>query len=280
VTSAGVPVTSAAESAARDRAAIGAGVPSRALMRAAGMAAAAEIVRRFAGRGLRRRGVAVFAGPGNNGGDAWVVAGALAAGGIPVRMIQVGRPGTPDAIAERAAWMNAPGVAMSVTTGAEALAIDGLLGTGASGAPRGAIADAVARIALMRDSGVPVVALDVPTGVDATTGDAAGAVVADVTLTFGTMKRGLLVARGHAGMIVVLDIGLGSAAVLDDGAARAADRGGLQQGHTAPRGDRRGGPRYGGGRPSRRARGTRERRRLGQGFCRVVERVRCADCGL
>jgi hydroxyethylthiazole kinase-like uncharacterized protein yjeF len=223
VISTGVPVTSAAESAVRDQAAISAGVPSRALMRAAGMAAAAEIVRRFAGRGLRRRGVAVFAGPGNNGGDAWVVAGALAASGIPVNMIPVGRPGATDATAERTAWMNAPGVVMSAATGAEALAVDGLLGTGASGSPRGALADAVARIALMRASGVPVVALDVPTGVDATTGDAAGAVVADVTLTFGTMKRGLLVARGHAGAIVVLDIGLGLAAVLDDGAPTLVD---------------------------------------------------------
>jgi ADP-dependent NAD(P)H-hydrate dehydratase / NAD(P)H-hydrate epimerase len=211
----GVVVTSAAESAARDQAAIAAGVPSRALMRAAGMAAAAEIVRRFAGRGLRRRGVAVFAGPGNNGGDAWVVAAALATGGIPVRVVAVGETRTADAIAERGQTAAA---LIAEPTAGEAVVVDGLLGTGSSGAPRGAIAEAVDRIASLRAAGARVVALDVPTGVDATTGDAAGAVVADLTLTFGTMKRGLLVARAQAGVIAVLDIGLGPALALDDGA--------------------------------------------------------------
>jgi NAD(P)H-hydrate epimerase len=216
---AAVVVTSAAQSAARDQAAIAAGVPSRALMRAAGLAAAGEIVRRFAGRGLRRRGVAIFAGPGNNGGDAWVVAGALAAGGIPVRVVAVGETRTPDAIAERAL----SGVGAAEPTGAEPVVVDGLLGTGSVGAPRGGIATAVTRIAAMRAAGAAVVALDIPTGVDATTGAAAGAVMADLTLTFGTMKRGLLVARGHAGAIVVLDIGLGTAAALDDGAPELVD---------------------------------------------------------
>ena len=219
----GVVVTSATESAARDRAAIGAGVPSRALMRAAGMAAAGEIVRRFAGRGLRRRGVAVFAGPGNNGGDAWVVAGALAIAGIPVRVTAVGETRTPDAVAERARAVGMPGVLVGDPTGGEPVVVDGLLGTGSSGAPRGAIADAIARITGMRERGATVVALDVPTGVDATTGGADGALMADLTLTFGTMKRGLLVARAQAGAIVVLDIGLGAAATLDDGAARLID---------------------------------------------------------
>jgi ADP-dependent NAD(P)H-hydrate dehydratase / NAD(P)H-hydrate epimerase len=221
--SGGVVVTSAAESAARDRAAIGAGVPSRALMRAAGIAAAGEIVRRFAGRGLRRRGVAVFAGPGNNGGDAWVVAGALAVGGIPVRVTAVGETRTPDAIAERAQAIAMTGVVVGAPTGAEPVVVDGLLGTGSSGAPRGAIGEAVARIAAMRAVGSTVVALDVPTGVDATTGAADGALAADVTLTFGTMKRGLLVARAQAGTIILLDIGLGGAATLGDGAPVMAD---------------------------------------------------------
>jgi NAD(P)H-hydrate epimerase len=214
-----VVVTSAAESAARDQAAIAAGVPSRALMRAAGMAAAAEIVRRFGGRGVRRRGVAVFAGPGNNGGDAWVVAGALTAAGVPVRVVAVGETRTPDAIAERAQ----SGVVVADPTGAEPVVVDGLLGTGSTGAPRGSIAAAVARIAAMRATGATVVALDIPTGVDATTGAATGAVMADLTLTFGTMKRGLLVARAQAGAIVVLDIGLGPAAVLADGAPALVD---------------------------------------------------------
>ena len=75
-----VPVVSAPQAAARDRAAIAAGVPSRALMQRAGAAAAGEICRRYGAR--LAGGVAVYAGPGNNGGDGWVVAGALAAAGV------------------------------------------------------------------------------------------------------------------------------------------------------------------------------------------------------
>src|ERR1700722_16883527 len=75
-----VRVASAAESAACDQAAIAAGIPSRALMRVAGTVAASEIARRFGA--VLSRGVSVYAGPGNNGGDAWVVADALAASGV------------------------------------------------------------------------------------------------------------------------------------------------------------------------------------------------------
>lgn len=205
-----VRVTSAAESAALDQAAIAGGVPSRALMRAAGYAAAGEIVSRYLAT-ENRRGVAVFAGGGNNGGDAWVVAGALATAGVAVRVCEVAPARTPDAQAERAAAMTKPLVTVGVPTGAESVVVDGLLGTGASGTPRGPIADAIARIAAMRASGATVVALDVPSGVDATTGVADGSVVADLTVTFGTIKRGLLIARGRCGGIVVVDIGLGDA---------------------------------------------------------------------
>lgn len=206
-------VVSAAESAARDRAAIAAGIPSRALMRVAGTATAGEIARRFGA--LLSRGVAIYAGPGNNGGDAWVVAAALAAVGVPVRVTAVGETRTPDAIAERAAAEPLIGSGTSAP-GSEAIVVDGLLGTGATGAPRGVVADAIARIAESRRQGAVVVALDVPSGVDATTGSAEGAVRADLTVTFGTLKRGLAIARGHAGAIAVLDIGLGIHADGDD----------------------------------------------------------------
>ncbi|MFL5578183.1 MAG: NAD(P)H-hydrate epimerase, partial [Gemmatimonadaceae bacterium] len=85
-------VVTAAQSAARDRAAIEAGVPSRALMRQAGAAAATEIARRRPLDG----GVAIFAGPGNNGGDAWVVARSLAAAGVAVRVCEAAEARTPD----------------------------------------------------------------------------------------------------------------------------------------------------------------------------------------
>jgi NAD(P)H-hydrate epimerase len=95
--------------------------------------------------------------------------------------------------------------------------IDGLLGTGASGAPRGALADAVETIVELRDRGATVVALDVPSGLDASTGAAEHVVTADLTLTFATVKRGILVARNRSGAVAVLDIGLDVYADLDDG---------------------------------------------------------------
>ena len=90
-----VRVVTAAEAAAADRGAIDAGIPSRALMQRAGAAAATEIALRYP-RAIRR-GVTVYAGPGNNGGDGWVVAGALVAAGIPARVVQVGELRTAEA---------------------------------------------------------------------------------------------------------------------------------------------------------------------------------------
>ncbi|HET7458886.1 MAG TPA: NAD(P)H-hydrate dehydratase [Gemmatimonadaceae bacterium] len=215
-----VHVTTAAQSAARDRAAIDGGVPSRALMGRAGAAAAGEIARRYAD--LLPFGVAVFAGPGNNGGDAWVVAAALAAAGVAVRVAEAVEPRTADAAAERA--IAAPLLSLGEPHGAERLVVDGLLGTGATGDPRGAVADAIRRVVEMRERGATVVALDVPSGLDATTGRlGAPAVTADLTLTFGTLKRGLLAARDAAGAIAVLDIGLGAHAHVDDGAPPLVD---------------------------------------------------------
>ena len=195
----------AAEAAAADRRAIDAGIPSRALMQRAGAAAATEIALRFP-RGIRR-GVAVYAGPGNNGGDGWVVAGALSAAGIPARVRQFGELRTDDARAER------DHVVASLPAGdphgGEEIIVDALLGTGTSGAPRGVIARGIDEMMQRRANGARIVALDVPSGLDATSGGCEGAVVADLTLTFGTIKQGQLIARGHCGRLVVLDIGLG-----------------------------------------------------------------------
>lgn len=203
-----VRVVGASDAAAWDRATIERGVPSRALMQRAGAAAAGEIARRYAHR--LSRGVAIFAGPGNNGGDAWVVARALAASGVDVRVQETGSARTDDARAERELAMRSIGT--GPPTGAEEVVVDGVLGTGAKGAPRDAAADAVARITACRATGASVVALDVPSGLDASTGDAELAVTADLTLTFGSLKRGHLTARGRCGRIVVLDIGLDPAA--------------------------------------------------------------------
>ena len=216
-----IRVVTSAEAAARDRAAIDSGVPSRALMQRAGAATAAEIALRYP-RELRQ-GVLAFAGPGNNGGDAWVVASALAQSGARVRVFAPLPAATDDARAERE--LAAPfvevvdGDANGVYRG-EGLVVDGLLGTGSSGAPRGAIAGALAAMRAAVDGDARVVAIDLPTGVDATTGEAHKPVRADLTVTFGTLKRGHLLARGACGRIIVVDIGLGTFAWGEDDAPR------------------------------------------------------------
>ncbi len=196
-------------------------------MQRAGAAAAAEIALRYHDR--LAGGVVVYAGPGNNGGDAWVVARALTASGVRVRVIEPVPAKTTDACAERALALEQlndhdEAAARRLDDRGEMLIVDGLLGTGSAGAPRGDIARAVAAIRASRQRGALVVALDVPTGVDASTGAAADdAVDADLTVTFGAVKRGHLVQRERCGAIVVLDIGLGRHSELDDAAPRLVD---------------------------------------------------------
>lgn len=215
-----VRVVTAAQAAERDARAIGAGTPSRTLMQAAGRHAAAELLRHAGDRA--RAGVDIFAGGGNNGGDAWVVAATLAAGGIPVHVHEVEPPRTDDARAEKAtAALVLRGA--SAPAGQPGVVVDGLLGTGVRGAPHGAIAQACTEIDAARAGGAFVVALDVPSGLDASTGTHEGAPRANLTVTFGTIKRGHLTARDWCGAIVVVDIGLGAHADLDDGAPMLAD---------------------------------------------------------
>ena len=199
-----VRVTSAAESATLDAAAIAAGTPSRELMRRAGVVAAKRIAHHLGALG--RGGVAIYAGSGNNGGDAWVVARELARRGFTVRVCAAGIPSGGDAVAARDEARR--DVRSDEPRGDEAVVVDGLLGTGSRGAPRGEIATAIAEIAAARSRGARVVSLDVPSGVDANSGNAEGAVQADLTLAFASMKRGLLVAREWSGAIEVLDIGV------------------------------------------------------------------------
>ena len=189
-------------------------------MQRAGAGAAAEMALRLPH--LLARGVRVFAGPGNNGGDAWVVARALATTGVAVSVTEPIPGRTADAVAERELALPFVTVERSLNV-ASSVIVDGLLGTGSSGAPRGAIADAVAAIETSRPQGAFVVALDLPTGVDASSGGSTGSVTADLTFAFGTIKRGHLVARQACGAIVVLDIGLGAYAARDDDAPTIVD---------------------------------------------------------
>jgi hydroxyethylthiazole kinase-like uncharacterized protein yjeF len=216
-----IRVVTGAEAAAVDRAAIEAGTPSRALMQRAGAAAAAEIALRLGDR--LKNGVLIFAGPGNNGGDAWVVAGALAASGVRVRVCEPIPAATDDAKAERALALPhvevVPAQSTALSAGdayrGEGVVVDGLLGTGSNGAPRGSVGAAVTGLRTMRERGATLVALDVPSGLDAATGEISGAARMALTLTFGTIKRGHLLARQVCGRIVVLDIGLGTGAAIE-----------------------------------------------------------------
>ena len=219
-------VVNAAGAARADAAAISAGIPSRALMRCAGAAAAAEIALRLPG--LLADGVVIATGAGNNGGDGWVVAQSLHVVGISVRVVECADAVTPDARTERDA-----AVALGITVlrdvraladGSERVVVDALLGTGfrADSELREPVAGAVQAIAERGARGATIVALDVPSGLDATTGTSRGNLGAALTLTFGTVKRGHLVARERCGDIVALDIGLG-AHVRSAGGAPLAD---------------------------------------------------------
>ncbi|MFN2635711.1 MAG: NAD(P)H-hydrate dehydratase [Gemmatimonadaceae bacterium] len=199
-----VRVVSAKESAGRDQRAIDAGTPSRTLMQRAGKAAAAQIIQRYPNE--VKDGVSVFTGPGNNGGDGWVVAGELARKGIPVQVVEIAEPKTADAGREREIAKRSVNTARD--SGRSGVVVDALLGTGAQGEPRGQIAGAIARINSARSVGARVAALDIPSGLDASTGAHSLCVVADMTLTFGSLKRGALLARDCCGEILVLDIGL------------------------------------------------------------------------
>ncbi|HKW41134.1 MAG TPA: NAD(P)H-hydrate dehydratase [Gemmatimonadales bacterium] len=200
-----IPVLSATESATWDSAArTQYRIPSRVLMEAAGRAVAHVITREYPA--VLARGALVVAGAGNNGGDGWVVARALHATGIPVWVTGLD-PKTDDAIDNRA-LARMDGVR---ETGREepwpaaALAVDALLGTGAAGPARG---DVLALAQRLVAYGAPIVAVDGPTGLDLSSGEAHGPVRADLSITFGGPRRGHLLAREWCGKIVVVDIGL------------------------------------------------------------------------
>jgi ADP-dependent NAD(P)H-hydrate dehydratase / NAD(P)H-hydrate epimerase len=211
-----VPLPTAAESAAADRAA-GAehAVPERLLMDNAGRAAALVLC------ALYPRGrVAVVAGKGNNGGDGAVLARTLHAWGRDVTLIPIAGE---SAHAPLLHGESVP-VLSDEDAGAAALLradliVDALLGTGASGPPRGVVAAWLARI---RAAGRPVLSLDLPSGVDPTTGEAHdGALMADATVCFGWPKLGLMLhpARAHCGRLVAVEIGFPPAVAAGFGAA-------------------------------------------------------------
>jgi NAD(P)H-hydrate epimerase len=139
----------------------------------------------------------------------------LARSGTAVTVVEAVEAKSPDAVAEKsAATSSVKSVKRMLSpgeSGGAQLVIDALLGTGAAGEPRGPLADAISRINKLHSDGARVIALDLPSGLDATTGKHSACVVADATLSFGGVKRGSLLARDCCGEIVVLDIGLDEA---------------------------------------------------------------------
>ncbi|MBI5104192.1 MAG: glutamine--fructose-6-phosphate transaminase (isomerizing) [Solirubrobacterales bacterium] len=201
------PLPTAEEMRATDRWAIEErGIPGIELMERAG-AGLARVVAEVAPEGL----VVVVCGGGNNGGDGYVAARLLRAAGREVDVLWTKDPaelqGDARTMAQRLAG-DAPRPFGGALPAGAAVVVDALLGTGFSGAPRGPVAEAIAAI---NAAGVPAVAVDVPSGVDATTGEVAGgAVRAVATATFAAAKPGLWIHPGkeHAGAVEVVDIGI------------------------------------------------------------------------
>ena len=182
------------------------GVPGVVLMENAGRAVFEVLCERFGP--LRARHIAVFCGTGNNGGDGFVVARYLKLAGADVRVHLAGEMDRVrgDA-ASHLAVLRSLGVSVTQELPSAEIAVDALLGTGAHGAPREGIAEAIGHL---NRTARHVIAVDVPSGVDADTGAVPGAaVLADITVTFGYPKLGLLLAPGTwlAGEIIVRDIG-------------------------------------------------------------------------
>lgn len=198
-----IPILAPAESAAWDQRAEREGIGLESLMENAGRGAGAVLLDRFAH--AARRGVLIAAGPGNNGGDGWVMARALHALGVTVSVTSTGESSPlTQKVAARARAAGVREVAPDGPWPQVGVLVDALLGTGASGAPKGAIAALLERL---HDLPLPIVALDGPTGLDLGTGLQHGAPRADLTITFGGFRRGHLLARDEVGALVVLDIG-------------------------------------------------------------------------
>ena len=202
------PLYEAAEMRACDRWAIErAGVPSLDLMERASVGLA-RLTARLARPGLPLR---VVVGPGNNGGDGLAAARLLREEGRAVDVLAVapldGLRGDALVNLERLPGAPPEPFAAGALAGSGAI-VDAMLGTGFEGEPRQPIAGAIAAI---NEQDAPVIACDVPSGIDASTGEVvAAAVRADATATFHGSKPGLHVAPGaiHAGEVEVVEIGI------------------------------------------------------------------------
>jgi NAD(P)H-hydrate epimerase len=184
------------------------GIPSVLLMERAALSVSAQIEALLHGPGTK---VLALCGPGNNGGDGLAIARQLKGRGVDAAAVLVTERHT-EAVEEQLRLAKAYEVPVSTNVngklGGTSIVVDAMLGTGSRGAPRGSIAGVITALEGHRG---PVIAVDVPSGVDPDTGAVPGpAVRAAVTVTFQHSKPGLHVTPGrdHAGRVVVADIGL------------------------------------------------------------------------
>jgi ADP-dependent NAD(P)H-hydrate dehydratase / NAD(P)H-hydrate epimerase len=210
-----------------DRRAQALGVPGGLLMEHAGTAVAAAVHALAVRTGRWGTGpILVLCGPGNNGGDGFVAARRLARLGAQVVVGFVASEARPEGETSGRNWdrlaaetnvtrMHAalPRDLAILGQGIDraAVVVDALLGTGVRGALRDPIRSAVELVRHAHDAGVPVLAVDTPTAVDLTSGEATEPVVrADVTVTFHRPKVGLRTRRGAAlaGRVLVAPIGI------------------------------------------------------------------------
>ena len=200
-----------AEMYTADRAAVAGGVESLRLMENAGAAVAREIAQRWPRAGT----AAIVCGPGNNGGDGFVAARHLAERGYGVRLGLLGDMArlSGDAAAMAGRWRgDVEPLGAGLLEGAD-LIVDGLFGAGLTRAIEGELADL---LAAADGHPAPLIAIDVPSGVDGTSGQVLGmAPRAALTVTFFRKKPGHVLAPGRflCGDVVVVDIGIPEAAL-------------------------------------------------------------------
>lgn len=217
------PVLSCEQIRAVDRLALEEyGIPGVCLMENAGAGATRMLLER------EPRSVAILCGPGNNGGDGHVVARHLANAGVEVRVLEFAAPerlrgdaAVMREIVSRMAGSDPASLRMASGLDREPVSlrdelrgcdwiVDGLLGTGFSGQVREPLAGAIRLCNELRAQGAKVLALDLPSGLDTDSGEAATDTVrADLTVTFAARKHGLLKpgAAQFIGLVQVASIG-------------------------------------------------------------------------
>jgi len=200
------------------------GIPGHVLMERAGAGATEALLKEFPQVGQTL--VLVFAGKGNNGGDGFVIARLLKKQGVKCEVLLVAKKSEVkgDALQNLSAFLRMRGRVTEIPTPAQldfvqdklnhcGLVVDALLGTGLHSPVQGLMA---ALIDLINTSGVPVVAVDIPSGLEADSGRPLGtAVQAELTVTFGYPKLGQIGDPGasYVGHLAVVDIGVAPEAV-------------------------------------------------------------------